>query len=69
MISTSENDVTQTSAELLTIKDVAALLQVSTKQVRRLIESRELTHYRIGRLYRVAADDLKAFLALRRNAR
>ncbi len=69
MISTSENDVTQTSAELLTIKDVAALLQVSTKQVRRLIESRELTHYRIGRLYRVAPDDLKAFLALRRNAR
>ena len=49
-----DNDVPQTSAELLTIKDIAALLQVSTKQVRRLIGSGELTHYRIGRLYRVA---------------
>ena len=64
-----DNDVPQTSAELLTIKDIAVLLQVSTKQVRRLIGSGELTHYRIGRLYRVAPDDLNVFLALRRNAR
>lgn len=69
MTPTPENDVTQTSPELLTIKDVAALLQVSIKQVRRIIESGELTYYRIGRLYRVAPHDVDAFLALRRHAR
>lgn len=51
---------------LFTVDQVAEKLGVSTKQVRRLIESRELSHHRIGRLIRISDVDLMTFIRLRR---
>jgi excisionase family DNA binding protein len=51
---------------LLAVNEVAALLQVSSKTVRRWIERQELRTYRLGRQLRVAEEDLTAFLAQRR---
>lgn len=51
---------------LLTIKQVALALNVSTKTVRRLIEANRLQHHRIGGdkkpLVRVAHEDLRAYI-------
>lgn len=38
---------------LLTVKEVASYLQTSKQQVRRMIQSGELTAVRVGREYRV----------------
>ena len=46
----------------LTPNDVAADLQVSSMTVYRLIHAGDLRAVRIGRSFRVAADDLEAFL-------
>ena len=51
---------------LLAVSEVAALLQVSSKTVRRWIERQELRTHRLGRQLRVAEEDLTAFLAQRR---
>ncbi len=51
---------------LLTVNEVAGLLQVSTKTVRRWIERQELRTHRLGRQLRVAEEDLAAFLGQRR---
>ena len=51
---------------LLAVTDVAQLLQVSSKTVRRWIERRELRTHRLGRQLRVAEEDLAAFLGQRR---
>ena len=51
---------------LFTVDQVAERLGVSTKQVRRLIASRELPHHRIGRLIRITDADLTAFIRSRR---
>ncbi len=51
---------------LLAVNEVAQLLQVSTKTVRRWIERRELRTHRLGRQLRVAEEDLAAFLGQRR---
>jgi excisionase family DNA binding protein len=48
------------------VDEVAALLQVSTKTVRRWIDRRELHTHRLGRQLRVAEEDLAAFLGQRR---
>jgi excisionase family DNA binding protein len=47
---------------LLTIKLVAAALALSTKTVRRRIESGELKAIHIGRSIRVARDELDRFI-------
>lgn len=51
---------------LLTLKQVAAQLSVSTRTVRRLIKDREIVHHRIGRgehpLIRISQDDLRAYI-------
>ena len=47
---------------LLTIPDVAAQLQLSTKTIRRMIERGDLPSHRIGRQVRVASNDLGAFI-------
>ena len=49
--------------KLLTIEQVAAFTQFSTRQVRRWIESGELKAARIGRHWRIAENDLALFLA------
>jgi len=46
-----------------TINEVASLLKVSPKTVRRLIESGKLSAVRVGRVYRVPHKALEAFLA------
>ena len=51
---------------LLTVNEVAELLQISSKTVRRWIDRQELRTHRLGRQLRVAEEDLTAFLAQRR---
>ena len=46
-----------------TINEVASLLKVSPKTVRRLIESGKLGAVRVGRVYRVPHKALEEFLA------
>ncbi len=62
--------MTQTTPEpstpfspLLTIADVAERLRVNAKTVRRWIATGELPAYKVGRQWRVAEEDLWAFLA------
>ena len=47
---------------LLTVKEVASYLQTSKQQVRRMIQSGELTAVRVGREYRVPAAALETWL-------
>jgi excisionase family DNA binding protein len=53
--------------KFLTIADVAELLVVATRTVRRWIERGELVPHRLGGAVRIAESDLKDFLALRRD--
>jgi excisionase family DNA binding protein len=50
------------SLKLHLIDEVAAILRVSTKTVRRLIDKRELIPCRLGRWVRVHPDDLAAYI-------
>jgi excisionase family DNA binding protein len=47
--------------EMLNVGQVASHLNVSTKTVRRMIQSGVLHHHRIGRTVRVSAEDLRAY--------
>ena len=59
---------TQTALpRMLSPADVAALLQVSTRTVRRWIEASELRVHRLGRQLRVSEDDLSAFVKSKRS--
>ena len=49
--------------QLLTIDQVAETLQVSTKQVRRLIVRGEISAYRFGRLIRISPAVLQDYIA------
>lgn len=51
------------SVTLLTAVEVADQLRVSTMTIYRLIRRGELPAVRVGRNYRVRADDLEAYLA------
>lgn len=48
--------------QLLTITDVAEVLQVSTKTVRRWIANGDLPAHRLGRQWRIAPAELERFL-------
>jgi excisionase family DNA binding protein len=48
--------------KLLTIKQVSAFTQFSTKQVRRWIKAGELKAQQIGRHWRISENDLALFL-------
>jgi len=50
----------------LAVSEVAELLQVSSKTVRRWIARQELRTHRLGRQLRMAEEDLAAFLGQRR---
>ena len=56
---------TLSSSSLLTIENVAALLQVSTKTVRRLIDRGELDAIRIGRSIRIQPTALALLIGRR----
>ena len=47
---------------LLSVKEVAALLQTSRVQVRRMIQSGELAALKVGREYRIPLAALEAFI-------
>ena len=47
---------------LLSVKEVAALLQTSRVQVRRMIQNGELAALKVGREYRIPLVALKAFV-------
>lgn len=51
---------------MLSIKEFADLMGVSTKTVGRWIKSGELHAHRLGGQWRVAEDDARSFIALRR---
>lgn len=60
--STSTSTSTLTKTPLRSVSDVAALLGVHPKTVRRLIKRGELVARRIGRSVRVSERDLQAYL-------
>jgi excisionase family DNA binding protein len=62
----SNEPKTKQPSAFLSIADVALLLDVSQKTVRRWIEKEQLPHRRLGGLIRIADADLRAFLAMRR---
>lgn len=45
-----------------TINEVAAMLQVNRKTVRKLIESGKLAAFRVGREYRITLDALRDYI-------
>jgi excisionase family DNA binding protein len=51
-----------------TIAEVAERLRVATRSVRRWIKSGDLVAHRVGGVVRIAEGDLRAFLALHREA-
>lgn len=56
------------ASQFLTITDVAKLLAVSTRTVRRAIDRKELIAHDFGRTVRIAESDVKAFIATRRRS-
>jgi excisionase family DNA binding protein len=54
--------------KFFSIAYVAEALSVSARTVRRWIDRGELVAHRLGRVVRIAESDLKAFLAVRRDA-
>jgi excisionase family DNA binding protein len=51
---------------MLSIEQVASLLCVSTKTVRRLIAREQLHFHRVGRGLRVSREDLRVYLSVSR---
>jgi excisionase family DNA binding protein len=49
----------------LTVAEVAQMMRVSTMTVYRLIKAGELASVRVGKSYRIAPDDVDAYLAKR----
>lgn len=49
--------------QLLSVDDVSAILSVSSKTVRRMIDRGELPICRVGRLVRVRLSDLERYVA------
>jgi excisionase family DNA binding protein len=61
-----EGSIAVTIGKFYSIDEVAEFLGVSTRTVRRAIESKELVAHKIGRAVRIAEADLKAFIARHR---
>jgi len=59
----TQNDRVGSRAVFLTVAEVAAILRVSTMTVYRLIKAGNLPAVRVGKSYRVAEDDVDAYLA------
>jgi len=66
IVTANSNIASNSIQPLLTIAQTAEHLQVSTKSVRRWIESGELVAHRIGRQLRISSSDLQAFVRMRR---
>lgn len=55
-------------SQLYTIDEVAKLIKVSGKQVRRYIDLGELKSLRFGRLHRITEKQLEAFVKSKENS-
>jgi excisionase family DNA binding protein len=53
---------TSTPHRLLTVREVADVMRVSNMTVYRLIKAGELLAVRVGRSYRIWADEVSAYL-------
>ncbi|MEQ8397558.1 helix-turn-helix domain-containing protein [Thalassobaculum sp.] len=53
--------MTNPSQKLLTVREAAAALQLSSKTIYRAVESGDLPHHRFGRAVRIGLADLEAF--------
>ncbi len=53
---------------LYTILQTAGFLQVSTKTIRRWIETGDLVAHRLGHQFRISELDLQTFIKMRREA-
>ena len=56
------------SGAVLTTAQIATLLQISQRTVQRAIREKQLTAHRVGRIYRVHAQDLQDWWATMRIA-
>ena len=56
------------SPAFLSVQDIAARFQVSTKTVRRLLNRGDIPVQRVGRQIRVSPDDLALYLTRSRQA-
>lgn len=65
----TEHTKTNNLPVLRAIKDVADYLRIDPKSVRRLVKSKQLAAYKVGRQWRIAERDLWAFLAERRRGK
>lgn len=48
--------------EFMTVNELAKMLRVSTKTVRRLVEAGEISFYRVGKAIRFDSDAVTNFL-------
>lgn len=55
--------ITTDSRRMLTIRDVAALLGISTRSVERIIVAKDIRATRIGASVRVSQGELNAYIA------
>jgi excisionase family DNA binding protein len=53
------------SEKILSTRTVATALDVSERTIRNLCELGAISHYRVGRLYRIKQSDLDSYLAKR----
>ena len=51
------------SLEVYSVKEIAAILKTSRQQVRKMIQAEELPAVKVGREWRVSAEALQNFLA------
>lgn len=49
------------SSQMMTVKQAASLLNLSSKTIYRAIESGDLSHHTFGRAIRISRDDLQTF--------
>ncbi len=62
----TSSELGETISQFLTINDVAQALQLSTRQIHRLIGNEELVAHRFGRLWRISPRDFEAYVARHR---
>lgn len=61
-IKADEKKVSPIPAHLYTVKEAAKLLRVSERLIRRLIECRELSHYRINSRVLISQEAINEYL-------
>ena len=52
---------------LFTVREVASILNMSDRSIRRWIDEEKLTHHKFGRAVRISESDLRTFMAAHRS--